>query len=189
MKKTAILILIFVFSLVSGFSQKRFEPYLGLHVSMDAGAYFLGPSFMVGTNYLLQKKVSISSYFHLFKGRLYDVYPDGSIDKGKYQSYILAFLLQRHLSRSPKKGIELAGGAAVQRTINNYNIDNRAGDEKRTLIVAALRVGYKFPIKQRALTVELNTVGPYIGKVGPPPYYAQTLEILTQFSLGSRFLF
>jgi hypothetical protein len=156
---------------------------------MDGGAYFIAPSLMVGADYLLRDKFSACSYFHAFKGRLYDVYPNGSIDQGKYQSYLLAILLQRHLSQSIKKGMFLAGGAAMQRTINDYIIDNVAGVEKRMILVGALRVGYKFPIKQKSLTVELNGVGPYIGKVGPPPDNAQTIEVLTQLSLGSRFIF
>jgi hypothetical protein len=187
--KFIVFVFLFLFFILPGYSQKRLHPYLGLHVSMDAGGYFVAPSFMAGADYLLRDKISASSYVHVFRGRLYDVYPDGSIDKGKYQSYILALLIQRHLSKSPTKGMDLAGGAAVQRTINDYIINNEAGIEKRTILVAAVRVGYKFPVKQRNLTVELNAVGPHIGKVGPPPYYEQVIEILTQLSFGFRFIF
>jgi len=189
MMKARYFVFLLLLTSFSAFSQEKFKPYIGVHASMDAGGYYVGPSFMAGTDYQLKQGYSLSSYFHLFHDRLYDVYPDGSIDKGNYQSYILALLLEKHLSHKPKRGMQVAGGIAVQRTIEDYISYNVPGYEKRTILVAALRLGYRFPFKHRSFTVELNAVGPHIGKVGPPPYYPQTIEILTQLSLGTRFLF
>src|SRR5690349_10784847 len=115
------LILIFLLSSFLGNGQGKLEPYAALHLSSDAGAYFIGPSLMVGADYPVRDHLRVSSYVHCFWDRLYDTYPDGTYDKGKYQSYILALLLEKHLSRSDEKGLFVAGGLAVQRTIEDYH--------------------------------------------------------------------
>ncbi|HEY1870928.1 MAG TPA: hypothetical protein VGG71_07715, partial [Chitinophagaceae bacterium] len=91
--------------------------------------------------------------------------------------------------RKNNRGVILAGGLAVHSTSDNFTSTFYDEYEKRTIVVAAIRIGYSLPVKRRSIAFELNAVGPYIGKTGPPPYFEQTIEILTQLSLGIRLIF
>lgn len=179
----------FIINSLVSVAQSKWKPYVGLHGSMDAGGYFVGPSVMVGTDYLVGEKLALSTYFHLFADKLDDTFPDGSFQKGEYRSYILAFMLQKQLAKSYAKGLNVAGGFALQRTTDEYITSFDEGSEKLNMVVAAFRFGYKFPIKKIALNVEINAVGPYVSKVGPAPYYEQNIKLLTQLSLGTRVIF
>lgn len=155
---------------------------------MDAAGYFVGPSINVGTDYLLKNKTSLSTYFHYFHDNLHNEIP-GYYETGKYNSLILALLLQQHLSRNLNKGFEVGGGVAIQRTTDEHVNTYDSGVDRRTIFVGALRFGYKFPIKRNALAIELNAVGPHMEEIGEPPYVTHRTELLTQLSLGGRFIF
>ena len=186
--KTFLAILLIFFSLTT-LSQPKWHPYLGLHVSMDAEGYYVGPSAQIGINYQLKKRFVLSSYFHYFPKRVDKRYRDGSFEHGRYRSMIAALLAETNYFKKNNRGILLAGGIAVQHTYDNYTSTYYDQYIKRTILVAALRVGYSLPAWKESIISELNATGPHIGKKGPAPYYEQIIEILTQLSLGMRLVF
>jgi len=184
-----ILIILTVSFPFTALSQTKWDPYFGLHVSMDAEGYYVGPSGQIGINYRLKKRINLSSYLHYFPKKVEINYTDGTFENGKYKSIIAALLFETNFFRSNNRGLLLAGGLAVHSTTDNYTSSFYDEYTKRTIVVGAIRIGYSLPIKARAITFELNAVGPYIGNTGPPPYFEQLVEILTQLSLGTRIIF
>src|SRR5437016_2503123 len=92
---------VFVLTLLSStfcFSQVKWHPYIGVHGSMDAEGYYVGPSIQLGTDYLFKDPLSLSLYFHFFPDRTNKKYNDGTFEKGKYSSATIAILIQRNLS-------------------------------------------------------------------------------------------
>lgn len=184
-----ILIILTIFLSFTALSQQKWQPYVGLHVSMDAEGYYVGPSPQIGISYRLKKRFSLSSYLQYFPRRVEKNYSDGSFENGKYKSIVAALLLETNFFRRNNRGVMLAGGLAVHSTEDNYTSTFYDQYLKRTIIVAAIRIGFSLPVKKKSIAFELNAVGPYIGKTGPPPYFEQTIEILTQLSLGMRLIF
>ena len=117
------LFVIFLFLCSTVFGQSRWNPYAGVSVSMDAGGYFVGPSFLAGTDYRLKNKISASAYLHYFSARLNDTYLDGTVEKGKYKSLITAILLQTQLSKNDNKGFRGGIGIAFHSTKTQSEIN------------------------------------------------------------------
>ncbi len=170
------------------FCQSKWHPYAGIHASMDAGGYYVGPSLQLGSDYLFNKQLVFTFYIHYFPKQINAKYSDGTFEKGKYRSAIAALLVQRNFYKMENKGLFLAGGMAIQRTSDDYISTFDEEHLKRTIAVLAMRLGYAFPFKKKPFTIEFNATGPHIGKKGPAPYYEQTIEILTQLSLGLRII-
>ena len=184
-----ILIVVTIFLSFTCLSQTKWHPDVGLHVSMDAEGYYVGPSLQVGINYRLKKRFGISSYLQYFPKRVEKTYSDGTFENGRYKSLVASLLFETNFFRTNNKGLILAGGLALHSTTDNFTSTFDELHEKRTIIVGAIRIGYSLPMKNRSISFELNAVGPYIGKTGPPPYFEQLIEILTQLSLGARLIF
>jgi hypothetical protein len=171
------------------FGQSRWNPYAGVCVSMDAGGYFVGPSFLAGTDYRLKNKISVSSYVQYFSARLNDTYLDGTVEKGKYKSLIAAILLQSQLSKNDNKGFRGGIGIAFHTTKTHSEINYDTTTTKRNIFTAAFRLGYYFPLGRKTMVVELDAVGPYKYSEGTPPYQTDVTELLTQLSLGIKYIF
>jgi hypothetical protein len=184
-----ILIILTIFLSFTALSQTKWHPYLGLDVSMDAEGYYVGPSLQIGISYRLKERLSLSSYLHYFPRRVEEHYTDGTFENGIYKSIVASLLIETNFFRTNNRGIILAGGLAVHSTTDNYTSTFYDEYLKRTIIVGAIRIGYALPVKNKSIAFELNAVGPYIGKKGPPPYFDQAIEILTQLSLGIRLIF
>ena len=174
-------------SFVSG--QSRWHPYAGAGASMDAGGYFFGPSLLAGTDYWLTDKVSASSYFQYFAARLNDSYPDGSIEKGKYRSMIGAALIQADLSKNQSMGLRAGIGIAFQNSITRSDINNTLDTTKRNILVPAFRLGYYISLDPGQIIIEFDAVGPHHYTEGNPPYQTEITELLTQLSLGVKYVF
>ncbi|MEO7266353.1 MAG: hypothetical protein ABIW38_15660 [Ferruginibacter sp.] len=170
-------------------SQTKWHPFVGAYASMDGGGYYAGPSFQIGTDYSLKKKNSLVTYFHYFPKKLNNSFSNGTYEYGKYRSATLALLVQVRLSKKEKKGMLLAGGAALQRTSENYLSDIEVINSKRLILVAALRIGHLFPIGNKILSLELNALGPHQSSMDTAPYISQSIELLTQLSFGARVIF
>ena len=184
-----ILIILTIFLSCTAVSQTKWHPYFGLHVSMDAEGYYVGPSSQIGISYRIKKRFSLSSYLQYFPKKVERNYSDGTFENGKYKSIVGSLLFETNFFRTKNKGLILAGGLAVHSTTDDFTSTFDDIHEKRTIIVASIRIGYSLPVKKRSIAFELNAVGPYIGKTGPPPYFEQLIEILTQLSLGMRLIF
>lgn len=182
--KCFLLIILILFSSLL-FGQSKLNPYFGLHISMDAGGYYLGPSFQIGLEHKLKQNLAFSTYFQYFYDGLYDKYPDGSFDWGKYKAATFAFLLQRHLTKDQPKRLGFAGGLALQRICEVYQTDQEEGTIRRFIPVAVFRINYLIPLNNRyKISVELNGTG-------PSSYHIEStkvFELLTQLSLGLRIL-
>jgi hypothetical protein len=187
--KSILLILTILLSFTA-LAQKKWHPYLGVHVSMNADGYYVGPSAQVGVNYRINQKISLSSYVHYFAKKVAEAYPNGTFQNGNYKSMIVCLLVETNFYRKDNKGIIVAGGLAVHSSIDDYTASYFYEEHnKRMILVAAARIGYSLPIKKRSIVFELNAVGPYVSDTGPAPYFYKEIEILTQLSLGMRFIF
>jgi hypothetical protein len=175
-------------SLVSN-SQGKWHPFIGAHLSMDAEGYYVGPSGQLGVDYQLKKRTVLCLYLHYFPKHTDVKYSDGTFEKGKYRSLTGAVLIQKNFYDLKRRGMLVAAGVAIQKTSDDYNSSYYQETLKRTIAVFTIKLGYSFSIKKEAVAVELNAVGPHVGKKGPPPYFEQTIEILTQLSLGARLIF
>ncbi|MEO7924854.1 MAG: hypothetical protein ABIR30_14315 [Chitinophagaceae bacterium] len=164
------------------------HPYLGLHISGDAEMFYLGPSFQGGVDFQVRERIVLSGYVHYFMKKRENVEYGGFLEKGRFKTFTGALLLQLNTSINPAKSCFLAGGIAIQRWRDKYSTDYDSWDDKRTTWIPAIRVGYFFPIQENKLSIELNGTGPYSYTYGDPPT-GRVLEILTQLSLGMRFIF
>ena len=170
-------------------SQSKWHPFIGLHGAMDGGGYYLGISGNIGVDYYIKKKVSIGTSIFYFPSKIDTKYPDGGFEKGKYRSSILALLIQFQLSKKQNKGFNLGSGIAIQRTTNKYENELTSENTKRLILVIPIRVGYRLPVGSKSICFELNAVGPHFSNSSSSGYYSQTLELLTQLSIGTRFVF
>ena len=182
-----VVIYLFLCSPVSG--QSRWNPFAGVSVSMDAGGYFVGPSFLAGTDYRLKNKISASAYIQYFQARLNDTYLDGTVEKGKYKSLITAILLQTQLSKNDNKGFRGGIGIAFHSTKTQSEINFDTTTTKRNIFTAAFRLGYYFSLGRKKIVIELDAVGPHKYSEGTPPYQTDVTELLTQLSLGVKYVF
>jgi hypothetical protein len=186
--KGALLIVAMAFSIFS-FCQSKWQPYLGLHASGDAELFYLGPSFQVGTDFVISKKSALTSYLHFFPKKVNNSYTDGSFEKGKYRSLTAALLFEGRLGRTSNKGTYLAGGLAFQSLKDDFSSNTNMWNMERNIIVPAIRIGYAFPFKVNKVTIELNATGPSNYKIDDNPFTGEIIEILTQISIGTRYTF
>ena len=183
-------------------AQSSWHPYGGIHLSMDAGAYFLGPSLQIGTdytyttyyyklheNYPYKRQYFFTAYLHCFLDKNAVKSDNAPVVNGKYSSFTIALLVQTHLSKNEHQGWFVAGGMALQRTSAEHQFTFYDDRLKRIIATAAMRTGYKFAAKKNEIAIEINATGPHFSTEKNPPYNdTQVLEVLTQLSLGARFI-
>ena len=184
-----VLITIFLASTLPCFSQCRWHPYGGIHISMNSDIYYAGPSYQLGTDYTLKKGWALSLYGHYFPESADVKNSDGSSEKGKYRSAAIVLLVQKKFLPRKPGGWFLGGGIAGHKYTDDYVSSSFETHDSYKIITLSTRVGYIFQAGDHALTFELNAIGPHIGETGPPPYYEQLIEILTQLSFGIRYIF
>jgi hypothetical protein len=184
MKRSIAFLISFLIS-SSLLSQIQLHPYVGLHISGDAEMYYLGPSLQAGADLQLRKKLLLTSYVHYFKKKVDRTEADGSFERGKFKTVTVAALIQFNTSRKSSKSFFIAGGFCVQQWHDAFVSDYSAWNTQRKNFLPAMRVGYFFSKGKNKLTIELNATGPY----SYSDYGWQTVEILTQLSLGTRFIF
>lgn len=185
---SGLLAFLFLILCTSSFAQNKLHPYAGLHITMDAGGSFLGPSVQAGADYIIKKRLSLSSYLHYFPDGINRKYSDGSFDRGKYRSLTMAALIQRALSENSMKGFFLAGGLALQKMKVDVLSNWGNWHENRTILTLAFRFSYQINLKNNSIAIEINGTGPYKSKEGDPPNVVRTTELLTQLSLGLRLI-
>ena len=169
-------------------SQTKFHPFAGLFASMNSDGFYMGPSYQVGTDYSLQNKTSLSLYIHYFPKKVNDVY-DGLAESGKYKSVTAALLLQKHLSKKTGKGLFAGLGLAFQRASDDYEREGFYEEHyKRNMVVGVFRFGYLFSFNWYNLALELYGTGPHSVNNNNSGY-ADEVQLLTQLSLGIRFIF
>ncbi len=164
--------------------QHKLQPYIGLHISGDAEMFYIGPSFQLGTDYRLKKKLFLSGYIHYFTRRVNNTYVDFHED-GRIKILTAAILLQANTGKKPDKSFFIAGGLAYQYWHDKYESDFNNIDNERYTLLPAIRLGHFFPVGKQKLSVEINATGPY-------SYHDDNwsvTELITQLSLGCRFIF
>lgn len=180
--------LIFLIGLIvscSVLSQLRFHPYLGLHISGDAEMYYVGPSLQAGADLHLKKRLLVTSYIHYFKKKVNRTWDGGLFENGKFKTLTIAALIQFNTSKKLSRSFFLAGGFCVQKWNDTFISDFSAWNKQRKNYLPTIRTGYFFSKGKNKLTIELNATGPY----SYSDFGWQTVEILTQLSLGARFIF
>ena len=169
------------------YAQQRLglRPYLGIHASGDAEMYYLGPSFQVGSDYRFTERWGLSAYVHSYRNRV-DEEDDYHYEKGKFNCFTGALLLEFHAGRQMSRGMFFAGGVAVQRVKDVFDASWGAHwNDERTGPIPAIRFGYAFPLrKTHCITAEINATGPYQERYG----YSGSTELITQLSLGTRLI-
>ena len=164
------------------------HPYAGIHITGDAEMFYIGPSFQAGVDYQLKKRMVLSGYIHFFARKIENVEYGGFLEKGKFKTLTGALLIQANTSKSLSKSFFLAAGAALQRWRDKYTTNYGSWDDKRTTLIPAFRIGYFFPIDKHKMTVELNGTVPYFYSYTNDISSGRVTEILTQLSLGVRFI-
>ena len=166
-------------------TRHRWHPYVGIHVSGDAEMFYVGPSFQAGTDFMLTKRVLLSTYIHYFGKKVNNAGANGFFENGKFKTIPGTVLIQVNTARNLNRSFFIGLGAAVQRWRDNYSSSFDSWDDKRTTITPAMRLGYFLPVGNNKISVELNGTGPY--KSGDAASYS--IEILTQISFGVRYIF
>lgn len=206
MRKTlSIILLVFVFSKIS-FSQatspasgwkssddsllevqhysSNWHPYAGLYFSSDAEMYYLGPSFLAGTDVTITRRLALGTYFHYFYVGVNNK-DNGLVEKGRLRTFTWALLLQVNAGAGWYKGFSVGAGIALQRYADRFRGSWGSWDDKRSTATPAIRVGYAFPAGLHAIAIEFNGTGPYTYIDGP----GTITEIFTQVSFGGRYIF
>jgi len=166
-------------------SQVKLHPYVGLHISGDAEMYYIGPSFQAGADLYLKKRLLLTSYLHFFKKKINRTEGGGSFENGKFKTVTIAALIQFNTSKKLSRSFFLGVGFCVQEWNDIFISDYSAWNKQRKNYLPAIRVGYFFSKGKNKLTIELNATGPY----SYSDFGWQAVEILTQLSLGTRFIF
>lgn len=162
-----------------------FHPYAGLHLSSDAELYYLGPSFQVGLDVNLKRRLALGTYFHYFYVGVNNR-DNGLTEKGRMRTFTWACLLQWDAGAGWYKGFFTGFGIALQREADRFSGRWSTWDDKRTTVTPAIRLGYTFPAGLHAIAIEFNGTGPYSYNDGP---YSTITEIFTQVSFGGRYIF
>lgn len=166
--------------------KRKFRPYAGLHISGDAGMYYVGPSFQAGFDFYLRSRLLISLYGHYFTEQLQTSGPNGFFEKGKYRTLTSALLLQHNTAKKANgRSFFIGGGISLQYRKDTALTSYNSWNDVRTTLTPAFRIGYFFPVGKNKLTVELNGTGPY----SYDEEDISVFEFFTQLSLGTRFIF
>ena len=145
----------------------------------DAEMVFLGPSLSAGAGVALGKHFSVSTSYTFFYAQL--KHPFAS-----FRTHTIDFVPNFHFRNpfNPAKGFYFGAGITRQfrkQTPLELMIKNSA------YWAAAFNVGYRFPLmlnhKQKSLSIDLKTIGPYSEKSNGGNY----TEIFTQVMIGIRF--
>ena len=170
------------------FSQPRLHPGVGIHISGDAQMYYIGPSFQLGADYYLKKRILLCGYLHSFSKWVDKTYPDNSFEKGRFKTTTVAVLVQFNLSKKPSHSIFIAGGIAAQKWADKFESSWADWNKKRTTLLPALRLGYFFTMSHIKMAIELNGTGPYSYNEEEGGVTWGVTEVLTQLSAGLRFI-
>lgn len=165
--------------------KSRWHPYIGLHISGDAEMFYIGPSLQAGTDFQLKKRLVLSGYVHYFSKKIDNAKSGGFFEHGRFKTITGELLVQGNTSKNLNRSFFLAGGVALQYWHDRYSNSFDNWDNERTTLIPAIRFGYFFPLNKQKITIEINATGPYSYKDGS----SSVIEILTQISLGCRFIF
>jgi hypothetical protein len=163
----------------------RWHPYGGLHLSSDAEMYYLGPSFQVGMDVNLARRIALSTYLHYFYVGVNNRDNAGLVEKGRMRTFTGSLLIQLDAGVGWYKGVFIGFGIALQRYADRFIGGLGTWDDKRSTVTPAIRIGYLFPAGLHAIAIEFNGTGPYTYNDGP----STITEIFTQVSFGGRFVF
>ncbi|MCU0335995.1 MAG: hypothetical protein MUF62_13305 [Chitinophagaceae bacterium] len=190
MKKSILLLFSFI-SLATAQAQpkqSRWHPFAGLYVSGDAALAHIGPSPQVGVDYRFSSRLSLSTYAQYF-GSTYRSTGSFGSSSARYRSFIVASLLDVNFYRRPNRGFAMAFGPAFHTSTETYTGPGDNTPWRRSYVTAAGRFGYAIPVAKQFISIELNIIGPWSSKVGQAPFFSQSIDILSQLSLGGRWVF
>lgn len=168
--------------------KSRWHPFVGLHVAGDAALAHIGPSPQLGIDYRFTSRLALSTYAQYF-GSSYRLNYSGISSGARYRSFIAATLLDVNFYRRPGRGFSMAVGPAFHTSTETYTGPGDNTPWRRSYVTAAGRFGYALPVGRQFLSIELNMVGPWQSKVGAAPFFSQSIDILSQLSLGGRWVF
>ncbi|MBA2745633.1 MAG: hypothetical protein H0U44_05350 [Flavisolibacter sp.] len=165
------------------------KPFIGIHATGDAEMYYIGPSIQAGSDLSLNQNFILSGYLHFFPRQIDRTYENGEFEKGSYRTFTAAILLEKKWRKRYDKGFFLAGGLAYQYLNDDFSAHFANWHRIRHILLPALRTGYSFPIGKHQLTAELNATGPSFYKLEDNGFTSNVTEILSQISIGTRFIF
>ena len=180
------ILILFALLLLSGtvVAQRHFRPYAGLHGSGDAELYYLGPSMQLGADYHFSNRLGLTAYGHYFRRRIDWESDDYEFTKAKFDCLTGALLVEVRLGQKPTRGMFVGAGMAVQHLDDDFESDWTRFHVTRLNVLPAIRIGYSFPVGKHLLTAELNATGPH----SEEDEYGRLTELITQLSLGTRFV-
>jgi hypothetical protein len=142
---------------------------------------YIGPSFMLGSDFQFSKKSTVSPYIHHFA--VHNSW-------GTFTAWTFAVVYQRNFGKGDVKRFYVGLGPAAQHRIKvNPNIPE---GRERQYLTLAYRLGYAFHTKGTVICAELSPTGPhsYRGSevINGMKLAWSTTESLTLPSIGFRFI-
>jgi hypothetical protein len=191
--------MIFV-SLFAGFtstySQKNWQPFAGLNISLNSDAYYAGPSFSAGITHPIgkKKKWQWAPEVTYFKKSIFYSYSPTESEKDRFLSFSIRSNFNYQTSgKKPGRGFFIGGGIGFQKASDECWTITQTGAVKEVnahydaikyaALMFTFNAGYAFPLmKNKSLQVLTSAIGPYAAKDD----YGSYMEVISVLSTGVR---
>lgn len=177
-------------------AQRKWQPFAGLHLSLNSDGYYVGPSFSAGVQHFLDKtkKWSFTPSVHYFHNeKKTDINPS-TFETAKFESFSIRSNFNYHAG---KKGKFIAGAGLGFQFANdecytyiNGEIDKSGATHyyefEYAKLMFTINFGYSIPFKKNnSIQFLVSGIGPY----HESDIYGSYTEILSVLDVGLRFVF
>jgi hypothetical protein len=179
-------------------SQDKWQPFTGLHLSLNSDAYYVGPSFSAGLQHFLDKKKkwSFTPKVHYFQRKIKTQIDAETYENASFLSYSFRSNFNYFTGKKLNKGFFAGAGIGFQfaadecYTYINGEIDKSPGShyyefEYRRLMLT-INFGYSIVLKKNhSIQFLVSGIGPYT----ETDMYGSYIEVLSVLNGGMRFIF
>ena len=179
-------------------AQNKWQPFAGLHLSLNSDAYYVGPSFSAGVQHFLDKKKkwSFNPEIHYFHKNMKNVLNPTTYETSEFLSYSVRSNFNYFTGKKLNKGFFVGGGIGFQfasdecYTYINEEIDYSPGahyyEFEYGRVMFTINLGYSLPIKKNhSIQFLVSGIGPY----NESDMYGSYTEVLSVLNTGVRFIF
>jgi hypothetical protein len=197
MKKIIILCLTLMFTTVA-YAQKKWEPFVGVLLAVNADAYYFGPSITGGVKHFFgeKKKWELTPEIQFFSKKKKDIINLAEYESARFSSWSIRSNFNYYTGKKGGEGFFIGLGFGFQSandkcyTYINGEIDKSSGAHFYELsynrLMPTINFGYSIPSKHKTKWQFLITgIGPYTERNENSSY----TEILSVLSSGVRVVF
>lgn len=197
MKKYLFFFLISSITLQS-FSQNKWKPFAGIHISGNSDLYYVGPSFSGGVIHPLGKTKKWNWVPELQYFRKYSKYDEigNSHSWDRFISFSIRSNFNYQIGKNTSKGIFVGGGLGFQYAKDECATVTQNGTIKEEnlhydairygVVMLTFNAGYNFPLKKnKSLQAIITAIGPHTAKDDLGEY----IEIISVLNAGIRIQF